>query len=87
MKPRIHFSFILIALILLALASLALQPLTAAPQSVSATPTLTPDAPGKAANAPLEIQPGKSDGIFALGLLIWLIIVVPMFFLRQDFLR
>lgn len=87
MKSRAHFSFFLIALILLALASLALQPLAFAPQNASASPTPMLESPGKAARAPLEIQPGSSDGIFALGLFIWLIVVVPMFFLRKNFLQ
>lgn len=87
MKSRAHFSFFLIAFILLALASLALQPVGPAPQTTSASPTPMLESPGKAAKAPLEIQPGSSNGIFALGLLIWLIVVAPMVFLRKNLLR
>ncbi|GAB4398058.1 MAG: hypothetical protein OHK0031_17810 [Anaerolineales bacterium] len=84
MKSPTRFSFILIALIFLALASLALQPIVPAAQSASTSPTPTMELAGKAA---LEIQPGSSDGIFALGLFIWLMIVLPVFFLRKNFLH
>ncbi|NCP86687.1 MAG: hypothetical protein CO094_00800 [Anaerolineae bacterium CG_4_9_14_3_um_filter_57_17] len=86
MKLKLRLSFIFITIIILTLTSLALQPIAPAFQLSTPTATLESASQKGQKSALLEIQPGKSDGIFAFGLLILLIILVPMFLRRKDFL-
>ena len=82
MKRKLQITLVVLLISLLTLSGLAFQ--MAAPLRDADEPPPPTERPDAEEIAALIAQSGGTDGIMLMGILIFLISVVPMFLLRKD---